>query len=737
MKMKRRDFIKAATGVVINFSWCASALGQGASSDPETGGAVCRPLRIGAGGWLAGIDFAHDGTLLARTDTFGAYLWDESSAEWHPLVTARTMPAEFVNVDHGAPPYELVVAPNDSNIFWMFYLGSVMRSDNRGKTWKKTAFAEVQGANGGDDFRALGPSMAVDPRDPQHLIVGTPQNGLFRTTDGGNTFSQAQGLPASTVAPGIPNIIFDPSSVPLGKLTSVVYCAVNGAGVFQSSDAGLTWSRTSGGPPSHVSRIAVATDGAVYCTAGDAGIWRFAGGAWTNFAKASNGTSLHSVCCDPKNANRIVVGATDGQLMQSLDRGATWSGLYSSVSRTAADIPWLAWSKEDWMSNGDVRFHPTIANKLYFAEGIGVWTTDLPPDAKPSSHTVSWLSQSNGIEQLVANQVVSPPGGNPVLAAWDRPIWYVTDPDKYPSTHQPDNRTAILHCWALDYASSDPKCIVSVIGRQQWWAGGEPDVMSGLSLDGGRTWKPFDALPPWEEGNGMGTIAASTPTNFVWVPTHSRQPYYTTDGGASWLPVELPGVDKKLFAGLHWAFYLRRHVVSADRVTPNVFYLCHTNLGLFRSPDGGVTWTHVYKRMVANTLNYNMKLRATPGHAGHLWLTGGHQGDRSDAATPAGGFYRSRDGGESWDATPDVIEVYDFGFGKSAPGRNYPTIFIYGWVNRRLGLYRSDDEGVSWTYLLTWPADSLDLISCLEGDKNEFGKVYLGFAGSGFAYVTS
>ena len=49
---------------------------------------------VGAGGFVDGIDVAPDGTMVVRTDTYGAYIWN--GTEWQQLVTATSMPAGFV-----------------------------------------------------------------------------------------------------------------------------------------------------------------------------------------------------------------------------------------------------------------------------------------------------------------------------------------------------------------------------------------------------------------------------------------------------------------------------------------------------------------------------------------------------------------------------------------------------------------------------------------------------------------
>ena len=76
--------------------------------------------------------------------------------------------------------------------------------------------------------------------------------------------------------------------------------------------------------------------------------------------------------------------------------------------------------------------------------------------------------------------------------------------------------------------------------------------------------------------------------------------------------------------------------------------------------------------------------------------------------------------------------------GRPRRGKNYPTVFIYGWVNNVLGIWRSDDHCVTWTQISDgFPTGSFDLVKVIEGDNNTYGKVYVGFAGSGYAYGTS
>src|SRR6516165_5224389 len=78
-------------------------------------------LPIGAGGFLTGLSIAQDGTMVVRTDTYGAYIWN--GTEWQQLITATSMPAAFVAhaqlYNHGV--YEIQVAPSNSSVMYMVY----------------------------------------------------------------------------------------------------------------------------------------------------------------------------------------------------------------------------------------------------------------------------------------------------------------------------------------------------------------------------------------------------------------------------------------------------------------------------------------------------------------------------------------------------------------------------------------------------------------------------------------
>ena len=688
-----------------------------------------RPLKVGAGGFVTGIDISPDGsTRVVRTDTYGAYIWDFHLGQWSQLVTAVSMPAADVGVDKNAGVYELRVAPSLPTRLFMAYRGAVYRSDDRGGHWIRTSFAAVP-MDANDDFRTTGPKMAVDPANPDIVYIGTLADGVFFTIDGGSSWAPIKEIPSSRQAPngrpgGHPGITFDVSSgVNKGK-TNVIYVPSYGNGVYRSVDAGASWTLLANGPED-VGHAKIAKDGAYYAV-GDRGsaIWRYQHDAWTNITPPGGGWA--TVVTDPFDPARVIAATQGGLLDVSGDRGADWGGLISGPGynhRIARDIPWLAWTNERFMSNGDMVFDPAQANRLWFAEGIGVWVAEVPrASRKPESTT--FTSQSKGIEQLVANEVISPPGGRPIVASWDRPVFRIGDPDAYSQTHAPDNEYPIVMGWALDYASTEPRFVVALMN---WWG----IEKSGFSTDGGETWTAFPSRMPGDNGKIGGGIAASTPRNIVWAPSNNSPPYYTLDGGSSWKEGVFEGANAPGDAGWGFAYYLNRHIVAADRVATGIFYIYNNLRGLYRSSDGGATWALVYGREIAPFSGYNAELKAAPGQRGHLFFTSGAQGGPlHPAATP---FMRSTNGGETWSVVRNVREVRAFGFGR-ALSSGYPTIYICGWVNRVYGLWKSTDNARSWEEIGRFPLGSLDDVTTVDGDKNVEGVVYIGFRGSGYAY---
>ena len=138
-----------------------------------------------------------------------------------------------------------------------------------------------------------------------------------------------------------------------------------------------------------------------------------------------------------------------------------------------------------------------------------------------------------------------------------------------------------------------------------------------------------------------------------------------------------------------------------------------------------------------------------PDKAGHLFWTAGHVGQGTlayNGTVASGGFMHSINGGSSWSPIANVKEVTAFGFGGTEPGKSYPTIYIAGYVGSTCstdvvsatcvyGIYKSTDEGTTWTQIGDYPYGIFDRVKALEGNKINTD-VYVGIRGTGFALGT-
>jgi photosystem II stability/assembly factor-like uncharacterized protein len=722
------------------------------------------PIAIGAGGYITGHSISNDGsTLVCRTDTYGCYVWDRTRARWDQLRTANRMPLQDVAPGNGlseAGGYEVQVAPSDPNRIYMvtgFYVGSkldsyVYISRNRGNSFQRTpGWKPVSLGSNGPPGKITNCHMAVDPANPDVVYLGTLKNGLFVTFDAGNTWISVATVPPSINDGYSFSIAFDPNSSTTSGRTNVVYVCSDGNGFYRCSDGSGTFSPMPDGPK-QVSDAAVSpADGVLYACARSGGptyLWQYIDGRWAGL----EGTrAAWSVAPDPRNANRIAVCDAGGRLNISTDHGATWPHGYNpplfatgNQRRTATDIPWLAWTNEVFMSAAMIRFDPSRPNVLTFSEGIGFFTASPPND---TSQPWSWNSQSAGIEQLVANYVCSPPGQKPILAAWDRPIFSVDNKDTYPSTHGPNNSYAIQSCWSLDWASASPSTIVAVTN---WFPPANDD--SGKSLDGGKSWKRFPSgSVPSSPISGCigGCIAAADADTYMWIPRRNgnrpdqSQPYITLDGGANWTQTVPAGIPVNGYAGWGSIFVLNRQIVCADRVLPRTFYAYSSVGGFYKFAadkiENGGLWTRQSMNLIPHDEGL-VKIRSVPGHAGHVFACSGSVTVNNQ---PFCVFMRTNDGCRSFKHIASVQCVYAFGFGKAASDSDYPTVYFAGLHQKRWGIYRSTSHlaawnanTVEWTKIGDYPFGNYDTVSCIEGDANEFGTVYVGFTGSGWGYFT-
>jgi len=238
--------------------------------------------------------------------------------------------------------------------------------------------------------------------------------------------------------------------------------------------------------------------------------------------------------------------------------------------------------------------------------------------------------------------------------------------------------------------------------------------------DAGRTWQPiFDGQPT--QSVGAIAIAPSDP-NIIYVASGEglRRPdlsvgngiYRSADGGRTWT-----------HGGLTDGQQIPE--VAVDPRDPNRLFAAvlghpygpNEERGIYRSRDGGVTWERVlYKD--ADTGGSAVAL--DPAHPdvvyAALWQSRlGPWEDKNEFEGTNGGLFKSTDGGTTWKrlggGLPDNLTQINFSIAASAPQRIYA---VAGTTEpgeyssaAGLGVYRSDDAGEHWARITTDPRASL------------------------------
>lgn len=704
--------------------------------DPPTGAASWKPLRIGAGGYVTQLDVRDDdGTtvMFIGTDVGGGFVWNSSTSQWDQVCTVSRLPDGEVDPDSYGGVYAVAIAPSDPQTLYMMYEedygnGYVYVSSDFGANWTRTDFPmkSMYANEQTSGSRTYGERLAVDPSNADHVIAGVGNlgsgGGAWRSTDGGTNFSQITDIPAPNTH-GVTGIVFDHNSSVVGGKTQTVYAFSCGNGLYRSTDGGANWSLESGGP-STLKHAQVAEDGIYYCCGnGSNDVWKWESGTgWTNIAVAQQDRAWHVILPDPSNSARVVLLGYGGRTVQSTDRGANWSGInWSTNTRVATDVPWLAETNEDYLSMGSARWDPNVSDKIWIVEGIGVWSYSFP--SSPSFPLV-YTSRNKGIEQMVANEIVSPANQVVVAALWDRPLFYLNDHDNYPSDHHVSYDQAIICCWSVDVDPQDSDHLVALVN---YWAVED----SAYSEDGGQNWTNF-SMPSYSSPGGCMAVNGS---NIIFIPadTGSNSRYYSTNNGTSWNTFSLPGVSD--YSYLFNNYMLKRRIVVGDPGDADTFYLLYMGgtSGVFKTTNGGATWTRVYTGDFGGSgNNWNGKLKAVPGQTGHLVWTAGDWG-----GSVAGSLHRSTDGGATWGTFPDVLEAKDFGFSAAAPGESYPAMAFAGWYDGVYGIWRTDDPSVSsptWTKIGDYPLDWVDQACCMCGDSGTYDRWYVGYLGTSFRY---
>ena len=417
-----------------------------------------------------------------------------------------------------------------------------------------------------------------------------------------------------------------------------------------------------------------------------------------------------------------------------------WRKLCHRSKVSPGDPQYLRVASQSYFAVSQIYDDPIIRDRIWVGAGTGVYFADLKID----STELVWESQIAGIEELVANDIVSRPARPLALAAWDFGIHIKDDLESFSKSFGPKERVVIS---AQQIASSPANAdflVTNASDARSCCSEDGNSVLAGYTLDNGKTWQKFKTLPtppgtasddPWRMSFGMIAAASDDEENIIWVPSYNRAAFYTLDLGKSWERIVLPN-EVGLNTGAHQKIFYQRKTLVADAFRDKTFLWYYSGndnnphlSGLWKTTTGGKRWEKIFEGEISSNSGYSAKLRASPIKKDLLFFTNGVRFGKDVALRV------STNGGMTWKIVENVSEVDDIGFDISKlQDPDSANIFISGKVGDLYGIWLSNDLGKSWRMIGDYPLGLLDQVTVISGDANVRGRVVLGFKGSGWVY---
>jgi len=547
-------------------------------------------------------------------------------------------------------------------------------------------------------------AIAPDPARQGYLLSGSRLNGIWQSTDSGNTWTQVYTAPL-TSAPQFTHYDDDPpdphpapvSIVIFDPVTpTIVYAGFDGWGAIKSWDSGLTWEPITSGLPAEatVKYLAVGSgNGVLYAAAGEAGVYKSTdGGGWwdavNNFPPTLTlGAEawVSSVAVHPTDADIAYLTLTTydhPSVWKTTDGGATWERT-GDVTADPVNNPTEAWSfnfpGDYWWPftwSWQVTIDPHNPNRLFY---VNFWDVLRSEDA--GAH---WFTKIAGAQNTCVTDLVEDEG---VLYAthWDAGLLASTNKGitwtaVLPSTV---NDSALAgHYWNLAIAQNGGTKYYYT--TSDLWSLDHNYGQVLRSTDGVSWTVVFTNSRPtgtWMSGSLLGLAVDPATPSTLYVTQDGGQVYKSINNGNTWSPTTgQPGVDRSFTYALAVD---NQHRIFAGTLRD----------GLWRSTNDGGSWQQVLTEQ--STI---LHVLAVPGAV--------------YASAGDGNLYRSVNGGDTWFKLTDFTSVDD-GDGVGEQGMaiavdpQNPNHILFSWrdswhsADAGPGLVESTNGGNTWALINT------------------------------------
>jgi photosystem II stability/assembly factor-like uncharacterized protein len=576
----------------------------------------------------------------------GIYKSSDAGKTWKHMGLADTQAIARIRIDPSNPNIVYVAAmghPYDHNTD-----RGVFRSTDGGATWQRVLFRDdhagaVDLSMDPNHPRVLFASLWDAYRTPWTLSSGGPSSGLFKSGDGGDTWTEI------TRNPGMPKGIIGKTTVAVSPADSNrVYALVEAddGGLFQSNDAGATWTvvnedRNIRPRAFYFSRITADPTRRDTLYAMNVELYRSDDGGKTLRLMHTPHSDHHDLWIAPNDARRLAA-SDDGGGSVSTDGGQTWT----QQNYPTAQLYHVA-------TTAEFPYHVCGAQQ-------DAGTSCVPSDRAlnrrdPRSPQGEWMYPAGGGEGGGGEAgYVAPDPKNPsifysgdqagILTRYDRRTGQTPSITVDPMFFSGMSASALKERWQwtfpIVFSPVDPGILYTSsqhlfrsASQGQQWETISPDLTRNDPKTLGDSGGPIT-----KDQNGpeiYGTIFSIAPSrrdvNTIWTGSDDGLVYVTRDAGKHWSDATPQGMGE----------FNRVSMIEASPNDPAAAYVAakRYQMGdrapyIFKTHDYGKTWAKITDGIRAD--DFAQTVREDPHRAGILYAGTEH------------GIYISWDDGRHW-----------------------------------------------------------------------------------------
>ncbi|HTU42236.1 MAG TPA: hypothetical protein VMF10_11025 [Candidatus Aquilonibacter sp.] len=544
----------------------------------------------------------------------------------------------------------IAVDPRDPNIVYVGALGhaygpneqrGVYKSVDGGAHWAKVldlgpeiGISDLAICSGNSQILFAGTWNTHRPPWSTYAPIDGPGGGLYRSQDGGKTWSRLSGN-------GLPEGDWGRVGIDVAPNGKRVYALIEAkkSGLYRSDDGGDTWSLENADPRLtsrawYFNSITIDPENADVIYIPNVALYRSEdGGKTISIVRgAPGGDDYHQIWVDPRNSASMVLGTDQGTTV-SLDRGQTWSTWYNQPTAqfyhviTDNEFPYVVYGAQQDSGSAAVPSrtdHGQITPRDWFPVG-GSESGYLAPD--PKNPEIIYLSGTYGSVSRYDRGT----GLSQDVTPWPVPIF-----------GSEINRRKYRDPWTpvLLFSPADPATLY--LGTQYvmktadgglHWQTISPDLTGSTPPTGDKTKEPTTNENAKQRGYGVVFTIAPSALNrdLIWAGSDTGLIHLTRNGGKTWKDVTPTGLTPwskiSFIEASHFDPAVAYAAVDRSRLDDQAPYL-------YRTHDYGSSWQLI-----------------THGIAPHAFLRGIREDTEKKNLLFAGtelGVYVSFDDGDHW-----------------------------------------------------------------------------------------